>query len=72
MSKKFYAVNRRTGERWKPDPSVDGRQFLMLYDSGYAASVLENFYTYVTPLNPNEWEVVIKESILRRGDSFDE
>ena len=31
MSKKFWAINRQTGERWKP---VRG-EYLVMYDSGY-------------------------------------
>ena len=33
MSKKFYAVNRITKERWKPQNNV--KEYLMMYDSGY-------------------------------------
>ncbi len=67
MSKKFYAVNRETGERWKPNNKLGGpydsvRQYLVLYDSGYCAVVTEEFYTSVTPLDPKVWKVIVKEN----------
>lgn len=58
MSKKFYAANRETGERWRP--SKGQREYLVMYDSGYLAVVKEDFYTTVFPLDPRLWEVVIK------------
>ena len=60
MSKKFYAVNRESGERWKPDKTKDGCHFLVMYDSGYLAEVEQDWETYITPLNPKYWETVIK------------
>lgn len=53
MSKHFYAVNKKTRERWRP--SGMGHQYLVMYDSGYLAVVTEDFYTYIEPLNPSEW-----------------
>ena len=62
MSKKFWAVNRTTGVRWKPEIDRPGiHQYLMMYDSGYLAVVTEDFYTYITPLNAKEWEVKTRE-----------
>lgn len=72
MAKKFYAVNKHSGERWKKNDNIEGRQYLVLYDSGYAAVVREYFDTYITPLDPGIWTVVVKESILGRGVSWDE
>ena len=56
MSKKFWAINRQTGERWKP---VRG-EYLVMYDSGYLAVVEEPNWggQFVIPLNPEEWECV--------------
>ena len=57
MSKKFHAVNRKTGERWKPDKRF-GRNFLVMFDSGYLGEVVQDFYTTITPLDPKFWKVV--------------
>ena len=65
MSKKFYAVNRETGERWKPDKRRDTKQYLMMYDSGYLAVVEEDYYTHITALDYTVWKAVIKENILK-------
>lgn len=62
MSKKFKAINRLTGEDWKPKKIDTGKQYLVLYDSGYAVVVTEDFYTYIEPLDTKEWEVVMKGS----------
>lgn len=62
MSRKFYAVNRITKERWKPANGV--KEYLMMYDSGYLAVVKEDFYTYIVPLDPKIWETVVKVNIL--------
>lgn len=56
MSKKFYAVDRITGERWKPT----GTQYLVMYDSGYLAVVTQDFYTYIAPLDTKKWKIVNK------------
>ena len=62
MSKKFWAVSRTTGEKWKPNRNdVSVRQYLVMYDSGYLAVVSEDFYTYITPLDAKEWEVKTRE-----------
>lgn len=58
MSKKFYAVNKQTGERWKPQR--EQKQYLVMYDSGYLAVVTVDFYTYIEPLDTEEWDVVLK------------
>lgn len=62
MSKKFWAVNRATGEKWRPNKK-DGffRQYLVMYDSGYLAVVTEDFYTHIQPLNASEWGVKTRE-----------
>ena len=57
MSRKFYAINRETGERWKPEKE---KQYLVMYDSGYLAVVTEDFYTYINPLNTAIWKTIIK------------
>lgn len=56
MSKKFYLVNRATGERFKPN----NNHFAVLYDSGYAAFVKVDFYTHLTTADLKEWEVVLR------------
>lgn len=62
MSRKFWAINRATGERWKPEIKSSGvHQYLVMYDSGYLAVVTEDFYTYITPLDAKEWEVKTRE-----------
>lgn len=71
MSKKFYAVNRVTGEKWKPTrPAINHRsitegifrQYLVMYDSGYLAVVTEDFYVYIEPLDPKIWKTVLTEN----------
>lgn len=65
MSKRFYAVNRETGERWKPENEFGvEKSYLMLYDSGYIAVVKDAGYmgTSITPLDPKKWKVVYNES----------
>lgn len=57
MSKKFYAVNKYTGEKWVPQ--YGRHQYLVLYDSGKLAVVTENHYCYVEPLS-NMYELRIK------------
>jgi len=60
MSKKFYAVNRETGERWKPDTSgFYDKQYLVMYDSGYLAVVSQEFYTHIEPLDTKIWKTVV-------------
>ena len=74
MSKKFYAVNRETGEEWKgkkPRKSDFGngdsaKEYLMMYDSGYLAVVSEpdgGWHTYITPLDPKIWKTVINKNM---------
>ena len=60
MSKKFYAVNRFTGEKWKPSKKNVEKEYLVMYDSGYLAVVTVDFYTYIEPLDTEEWDVVLK------------
>lgn len=60
MSKKFYAVNRLTGEKWKPSKKNVNKEYLVMYDSGYLAVVTEGFYIHIEPLNKKEWEIVVK------------
>lgn len=59
MSKKFYLVNRQTGEEFKPHKD----HYAVLYDSGYAAFVtFDGWYTYIKPADPKVWEVIWKEN----------
>lgn len=58
MSRKFYAVNRETGERWKSDPSYN--EYLVMYDSEYLAVVTDTFYMTMRPLDPKIWKKVVK------------
>lgn len=59
MAKKFWAVNRITEEKWKPERKGE---YLVMYDSGYLAEVFHSdFYgMWVKPLNPKIWKVVHK------------
>lgn len=61
MSKIFYAINKETGEKWKPQPNK--KQFLMMYDTGYLAIVEHDFYMYVEPLDTKIWKTVVKDNI---------
>lgn len=63
MSKKFYAVNRETGEKWKPNARHKEKQYLMMYDSGYLAIIIEYVNSIgIYPLDPKIWKTVIKEN----------
>lgn len=64
MSKHFTAVNRITGEQWK---SNNG-SFLVMYDSGYLAEVVSDYYTSITPLDTKVWKTIIKEPMQRKLD----
>jgi len=57
MSRKFHAVNRFTGEKWKPETQA-GKQYLVMYDSGYLAVVTQDFYTSIEPLDYHIWKKV--------------
>ena len=56
MKKRFYAINRQTGEKWKPEPSL--KNYLVMYDSGYLAVVTEGFYTHIEPLCTKTWKKI--------------
>jgi hypothetical protein len=58
MSKKFHAVHRETGQKWKSQS--DKHQYLVMFDSGYLAVVTEDFYTYIAPLDSTIWKLVTK------------
>lgn len=64
MSKKFYAENRETGERWQP--RKDTNEYLVMYDSGYLAVVRDNGWDghSITPLDKRSWKKVVKDNIL--------
>ena len=64
MSKKFWAKNRETGQRWQKDQNID-HNYLVMYDSGYLAEVRVNDYvghieTSIKPLDLKIWEKVVK------------
>jgi hypothetical protein len=61
MSKKFYAVNRETKERWVPVNTNDTKQYLVMYDSGYLAVVTEIEWAgnSVKPLDTKIWVKVV-------------
>lgn len=61
MSRKFWAVHRETGQRWKPVEAK--KHFLVMYDSGYLAEVRNLDYSgmHITPLDPAIWETVYQE-----------
>ena len=65
MATKFYAINRQTKERWKRNKRYKkGKQFLMMFDSGYLAVVSNNDWEgmSVIPLDPKIWKTVIKSN----------
>lgn len=58
MSKKFHAEHRETGERWR-STTKHGKEFLVMYDSGYLAVVYTAPYEcWLTPLDPKQWKVI--------------
>jgi len=70
MSRKFYAVNRETGDRWTPNPKSPD-DYLMMYDSGYLAVVsFDGFYTHVTKLDPSIWKMEHRFKTVM-SDQFD-
>lgn len=64
MSKHFTAVNRITGEQWK---STSG-SYLVMYDSGFLAEVVEDYYTFMKPLDTSVWKTIIKDPMQRKLD----
>jgi hypothetical protein len=64
MSKKFYAVNRNTGNKWKPNHRGN---CLGMYDSGYLAEVDESdpYTVVITKLDTKVWRKVVKENMKR-------
>lgn len=64
MSKKFTAINRETGEQWKP--RKDKKEFLVMYDSGYLAVICDNGWdgNSINPLDAKVWRKEVKPSIL--------
>ena len=73
MSKKFHAVNKETGERWKQDGSFFGnRSYLIMYDTGFLAVVSEYPYegSSIVPLDTSIWKPVLHESLKNLVDRF--
>lgn len=75
MSRKFHAVNRKTGQRWSVQDWLNRKgvakpahAYIVMYDSGYLA-VVEEHDCYggvsIQPLDPSEWETVVSPSISR-------
>jgi len=64
MSRLFYAVNRETGERWKPCEYEDVN-YLAIDDSGCFVEVRSSGYyeTYIDPLCSKTWKVVFNKSM---------
>lgn len=61
MSRKFYAVNRETGERWTPNTHRYTKQYLVMYDSGYLAVVSEHEDgANIHILDPSIWKKVLQ------------
>ena len=69
MSKMFTAINRKTGEKWKPKIKGD---FLMMYDSGYLAECHDRGWdgVWVTPLDQKEWRVEYRPALQRKIERF--
>jgi hypothetical protein len=66
MSKLFYAVNRQTGERWKPNKRYR-EEHLFMYDSGYlGVCSYDGFYKHTTKLCTKTWKVVFNNSMQSR------
>ena len=74
MSRLFYAVNRETGERWKPSSKIDRyyggprKQYLMMYDSGYFAVVSDYGYAgrSISDLCTKTWKIVFNDSMTNK------
>jgi hypothetical protein len=66
MSNKFYAVNRITGERWKPQYSK--KQYLIMWDSGYlgVATDIDWEGTHIEPLDYSVWKPVFKKNFVKK------
>lgn len=62
MSRKFYAVNRETGERWVPEKrGYYTKQYLVMYDSGFLAVVTEHEDgANIIALDPKKWSKVMQ------------
>lgn len=74
MSKKFHAINRKSGEKWEPVRNDRGTpiQYLIMYDSGYLGVVendpddIFNFYISIHPLEPKKWEIVYHDNLKKK------
>ena len=58
MASKFYAINRVTNEKWKPEDN--NKQYLVMYDSGKLAIITEDFYIYIKPLDFKIYKPIFK------------
>ena len=64
MSKKFYAINKETGERFVSNK----HHYLIMYDSGYCGVVetQDGYYTSVSPLDTRVWRVMYKANFVKQ------
>lgn len=65
MSKKWKAINKVTGEPWKP--SSDRHQFLVMYDTGFVAVVTDAGWDghWFEPLDMTKYYIVYKTKWLK-------
>ena len=65
MSKKWKAINKVTGEPWKP--SSDRHQFLVMYDTGFVAVVTDAGWDghWFDPLDMTKYYIVYKTKWLK-------
>ncbi len=69
MSKHFTAINRKTGKQWK---STKG-SFLVMYDSGYLAEVINSSFhavPVIVPLDIKEWKTVLRKPMQNKLEKF--
>lgn len=67
MSKKFFAVHRETGEKWRPS---EKGQYLIMYDTGLlgVVSPYSPGLNSIIPLDNTVWRTKVKETILPKKE----
>ena len=73
MSKKFFAIHKSTGKRWKPHPHLKQRLLLDQAGFGWVATdnVIDGMYDFVEPLG-YEWKIVYRLRPQDLESNFDD
>lgn len=60
LKKKLFAINKQTGEPWKPNTKMYEHHYLVICDTGVVSEVCTNWggYSLVSPLDKDAWEFI--------------